>query len=92
MKVMTFATIVAMACTLCSTLTMLVLCMASGANASEAQIRTIKAIMIGFSLLGVSGIAIGVFLLRSGQHGWALGSSITPTFVMVAVLLVALAK
>lgn len=84
--------IAAMLCTAFATLLMLVMCLAGGANASESEIRMIKLIMLGFSLLSAAGIVAGIFLLRSGHQGWALGSSIAPTLVMTAFLMVGLLR
>jgi len=50
-----------------ATLVSLVLCMASGANSSEAEIRAIKAIMIGMGLCWGACIAGGIWALATGR-------------------------
>ena len=83
-------TILAMLCTAFVTLTAVVFCAAGGANSTPEQIRALKLWMLGLTLLGLAGIAVGIFLLRAGQPGWAAGVSFTPTVVMGVILLVAL--
>ena len=92
MNVLLVGSILAMICTVIATLMMLVMCMASGANASDADIRTIKSIMLGFSLLSVAGIVAGIFLLRSGQSGWSLVASIAPTIAIGIATIYAFVK
>ena len=83
----------AMLCTVVTTLTAVVFCMAMGANASDAEIRDLKLWMAGLSLLGVSGLAVAGFLLvRGGQPGWAAGAALAPTGIFGLILLVALIK
>lgn len=84
--------IVAMLCTACSTLMAVVFCMSMGANATPAQSRTIKLWMLGLSLLGIIGIAIGIHLMRTGQHGVAAAAAIAPTVIFGLVLVVATLK
>lgn len=84
--------ILAMLCTALATLMALVFCMAGGANASPAQVRALKLWMLGLTLLGGAGIAAGLFLLRAGQPGWAVGVSFAPAFIMATILAVALLK
>lgn len=83
--------IAAMLCTACSTLMAVVFCMSMGANATPAQIRTIKLWMLGLSLLGIIGIAISIHLIRTGQHGVA-AAAIAPTVIFGLVLVVATLK
>ena len=83
------AAIVAMVCTLLSTLTALTFCMGMGANASPEQIRALKIWMGCLSLLGVSGIVAGIFLFRAGQHGWAAGAAFLPTVIFILIFIVA---
>jgi hypothetical protein len=82
----------AMLCTALATLTAVVFCLAGGANASPAQIRALKLWMLGLTLLGVTGIAVGIFLLRASQPGWAAGVSIAPTVIMGLILTISLLK
>lgn len=84
--------IAAMLCTACSTLMAVVFCMSMGANASPAQIRMLKLWMLGLSLLGIVGIAIGIHLMRTGQHGMAAGAAIAPTVIFAIILVVATLK
>ena len=85
-------TVVAMLCTALATLTAIVFCLGMGANSTPAQIRALKLWMAGFSLLGVGGIGGGIFLLRSGQPGWAATVSFLPAVIMVLIFIVALLK
>jgi hypothetical protein len=82
--------ILAMLVTLLTTLTMLVFCLGMGANASAADIRTLKLWMAGLSLLGAAGVVAGIVLLRTGQPGWAAVVAILPTLIMSVIFLVAL--
>jgi hypothetical protein len=84
--------IVAMLCTALATLTALVFCMAGGANSTPEQIRALKLWMLGLTLLGLTGITVGIFLLRAGQPGWAAGVSFAPAVIMATILAVALLK
>lgn len=84
--------IAAMLCTALATLTAVVFCLAGGANATPALIRALKFWMLGLTLLGVAGIAVGIFLLRAGQPGWAAGAAIAPTIIMGIILIIALLK
>lgn len=86
------AAVVAMISTALATLTAVVFCLGMGANAKPPEIRALKLWMAGLTLLGVSGITVGIFLLRAGQPGWAAGVSFTPAVVMLIVLIVALLK
>jgi len=84
--------IAAMLCTACSTLMAVVFCMSMGANASPAQIRMLKLWMLGLSLLGIVGIAIGIHLMRTGQHGMAAAVAVAPTVIFAIILVVATLK
>jgi len=84
--------ILAMIATALMTCTMLVCCMAMGANASPEQIRSLKAWMLGFAVLGVAGIVGGILLLRSAQPSLAAGVSIAPAIVMAIIAVIALLK
>ncbi|MCB1123459.1 MAG: hypothetical protein KJT03_18040, partial [Verrucomicrobiae bacterium] len=86
------AVILAMICTVFSTLTMLVFCLAGSANASPEQMHQINRIMGGFSLLSLAGIATGIVLLRCRKPGWALVASILPTLIMFGALIYGLSK
>ena len=90
MNFYTVSSIIAMGCTAFATLVMIVFCLAGSANSTEAQLRTINLIMLGLSLLSVAGIAAGIFLLRSGHGGWALGASIAPAAIMFFGFIIAL--
>ena len=72
-----------------ATLVGLVFCMAGGANSSEAQIRAIKAIMLGFGLCWVASLAVGIWALATGRPGWAAGIGILPLVVVVTLFIVA---
>lgn len=82
--------IIAMIATACATLTAIVFCLGMGANASPAQLRALKLWSVAFGLLGLAGIAAGIYLLRAGQSGWATGVSILPAAVMAVVFAFAL--
>ncbi len=84
--------IFAMIGTVVATLTMLVFCMAMGANAKPEEIQSLKQWMLGLSLLAVVGIAVGIALMRNAQPGWAAAVSILPAILMGIVLLIALLK
>ena len=84
--------IVAMLCTALVTLTALVFCMAGGANSTPEQIRALKLWMLGLTLLGLTGVTVGIVLLRAGQPGWAAGVSFAPAVIMATILAVALLK
>lgn len=83
--------LVAMICTVLVTLTAVVFCMGMGANASPTEIRALKLWMAGLSLLGAMGIAMGIFLMRAGLHGWAAGASFLPTVIVGVIFIVAMA-
>ncbi len=78
-----------MVCTLLATLTAIVFCLGMGANSTPAQIRALELWMGGCSLLGVSGVGAGIFLLRAGQPGWAAVAGLAPALVLGTILLVA---
>ena len=84
--------ILAMICTVVATLVMLVFCMAMGANAKPEEIQALKGWMIGLSLLGLAGIAVGILLMRSAQPGLAAGVSLLPAIVMGILFLVSILK
>ncbi len=85
-------TILAMICTVLATLTAIVFCLGMGANSTPAQIRALKLWMGGFSLLGVAGVGSGVFLLRTGQLGWAAGASFAPVVVIGLIFVIAMMR
>jgi hypothetical protein len=82
----------AIICTVLTTLTAVVFCMAMGANASASDMRQLKLWMAGSSLLGDGGVAAAIFLLRAGQLGWAAGVAFAPTVLFGIAFLVALIK
>ena len=82
--------IFAMICTVLATLTAIVFCLAGGANAKPPEIRILKLLMLGFSLLGVAGVTAGIFLLRSGHPGWAAIAATAPTVVIIIVFILSL--
>lgn len=86
------ASILAMVCTAGVTLMAVTFCLGMGANAKPPEIRALKLWMLGLTLLGLAGIGAGIFLLRSGQSGWAAGVSLAPTVIMLVILAVALLK
>lgn len=73
-------------------LVMLVFCLAMGANASSAEIRSLKLWMLGLSAMTLVGIAVGIVLLRFGQLEWSASVSIFPAVVMGVIALAALMK
>lgn len=84
--------ILAMVCTVLATLTMLVFCMAMGANAKPPEIRALKLWMAGLSLLGVAGVVVGIILIRAGQPGWASLAAFAPTVIFGIILIISLIK
>ena len=82
--------IAAMFVTALATLTAVVFCLGMGANASPAEIRALKLWMAGLTVLGVAGITAAIFLLRSGQLGWAAGVGIAPAVIMLVIFIIAL--
>lgn len=84
--------IAAMIATALSTMVAVVFTMGMGANASPAEVRSLKLWMLCLSLLGAVGILAGIFLLRSGQHNMAAAAAFAPTVIMGIILLVALVK
>lgn len=74
------------------TLAAAVFCMGMGANASAAEIRTLKLQMLGLSSLGASGIAMGMFLMRSGAPGWGAVAAAVPIVIMFSILIAALIR
>lgn len=86
------ASILAMVATALATLMMLAFCLAGGANSTPEQIRTLKLIMGGLSLLSLVGIIGGIVLLKAGLPSWSLGASIAPTVIMLVIFIVALNK
>lgn len=84
--------ILAMVCTVLSTLSAVVFCLAGGANSTPEQIRALKLWMAGFSLLGVAGVVVGIMLMRTGQPGWASVAAFAPTVIFGIILVIALIK
>jgi hypothetical protein len=84
--------IFAMICTVLTTLTAIVFCLAGGANSNPAQIRALKIWMVVICLLGTAGVAAGIFLIRAGQPGWAAFAAFAPTVIFGIILIVALLK
>lgn len=84
--------ILAMICTVLSTLTALVFCMAGGANSTPAQIRALKLWMSGISVLGVAGVTVSIILIRAGQPGLAAVAAFAPTVIYAIILGIVLIK
>lgn len=82
--------IAAMICTALVTLTAVVFCLGMGANAKPPEIRALKLWMLGLTLLGATGITVGIVLLRAGQPGWAAGISFAPTAIIGVIFAIAL--
>ena len=82
----------AMLCTVVTTLTAVVCCLAMGANSSAKELGQLKLWMAALSLRGAGGVALAIFLIRSGQPGWAAGAAFAPTVIFAVLLLVALIK
>lgn len=82
--------ILAMICTVLATVTAVVFCLGMGANSTDAQIRTLKLWMGGFTLLGITGIGSGIFLIRTGLLGWAIGASFAPVLILLVVFIIAM--
>ncbi|MBL9127545.1 MAG: hypothetical protein JNL97_07860 [Verrucomicrobiales bacterium] len=86
------AVLLALAGTGLTTVTAVVFCLGMGANATEAQLRSIEAWAWGLSLMGAAGMAGGITLLRLGRPGWAVGIAVAPCFVFLSILVVALSR
>ncbi|MCB1121172.1 MAG: hypothetical protein KJT03_06470 [Verrucomicrobiae bacterium] len=84
--------LLAMICTVLTTLTAIVFCLAGGANSTPEQIRALKLWMALISLLGTAGVVAGIFLARAGQPGAAAIAAIAPTVVYCIIIAVALLK
>jgi hypothetical protein len=84
--------IAAMICTALATLVMIVFNLAGAANASAAQIHSMKLWAGGMTLLAVVGVVAGIFLLRAGHPGWASLAAFAPTLIFGIILLIALLK
>lgn len=84
--------ILAIAVTSIATLTAVVFVMAMGANATPAQIRTLKRWMAGLALLGAGGIAGAIVLLCDGQPGRASLAAMTPVAAFLLLFVVALRR
>jgi prolipoprotein diacylglyceryltransferase len=82
----------AMICTALATLTVLVFCMAMGANSTPAQLRALKLWMGGLSLLGVVGIVVGILLIRAEQPSWAAMAALAPTIIYGIILSISLLR
>ncbi|MES2625410.1 MAG: hypothetical protein V4628_09035 [Pseudomonadota bacterium] len=89
---MKFIAIIGMLLTILSTLTALVFCMGMGANASAAQIHALKLWITGFSLLGIAGIVISIFLLRADQTGWAVNAAFAPTIIIFIIFVISVSR
>lgn len=68
---------------LCATLMILVLLMASGANSTEQEIRTLKFWLLGFSIGGLLCLSLGILLTCKAHpiFGGLIGA--LPGFVLV---------
>ena len=86
------ASIFAMICAALATAIAVVFCLGMGANAKPPEIRALKLWMLGLTLLGVSGIGTGIYLLRAGQPAWAAGISFAPVVIIGVIFTVALMK
>ena len=84
--------IVGMIITVIMTFTAVVFCALMGANSTPAQIHTIKLWMAGFTLLGLVGVAVSIFLLRAGQHNWATWIAFAPSILILMIFIVAVNK
>lgn len=84
--------ILAMIGTALATLTALVFCLAMGANSTPAQLRALKLWMGGLSLLGLTGIIVGIILIRAGQPNWAAVAAFAPTVIFAFILGISLIK
>ena len=82
--------ILAMVCTVLATLVSITFCLAGGANSTPMQIRVLKYVMLGVTLLGIAGVTAGIFLMRSGHHGWAAGAAFAPAVIMVLAFIIAM--
>jgi len=87
-----FLPILAIACTVLTTLTALTFCMAMGANSTPLQIRALKRWMASLFLLGAAGVASGIALIDAGQPGWASLAAFTPSVLFGLILLVAVGR
>jgi hypothetical protein len=86
------AAIAAMVCTALVTLAAVVFCLGMGANAKPSEIRSLKFRMLGFALLGIAGVTLGIFLLHAGLPGQAAFASLAPTVIMVGIFIAAMLK
>ncbi|HUR56180.1 MAG TPA: hypothetical protein VM029_00615 [Opitutaceae bacterium] len=84
--------IVGMLVTVIMTLTAVIFCALMGANSTPAQIHTLKLWMAGFSLLGLAGVVVSIFLLRGGQYNWATWIAFAPSFLILIIFVVAVNK
>ncbi len=79
--------IASMIFTLGSMATMWVFSAASLANNTSAEaLRQVKTLALIFSLLSVSGIALGIWLLCRRRPGWASVVAVFPSLVMGGLL------
>ena len=79
----TISAITAMIFTAGSMLTMWAFAAASLANnTSEASYERVKLWVLSFSLFSLAGIGVGIWLLVRKRHGWSVGASLLPAFVM----------
>ena len=76
-----------------STLTMWVFAAASLANnKSEASYERVKLWVLNFSLFSLAGIGVGIWLLVQKRHGWSVGASLLPAFVMLVTFVYLLSR
>lgn len=75
-----------------STLVILVMCMAAGANSSPAQILLLKRLILGFGLTGLFCVAGAIALLVLKMPWWGAGVGALPILVMIAATIIAFTR
>jgi hypothetical protein len=78
--------------TIVATVTMLVFCMAAGANASPDSIRRLKIYMVSFSLLSLLCLVAAGLLLYGKKTGWSAGIALAPSILMGITLILKLIR
>ena len=64
--------------------------MAMGANAKTPEVRALKPWMAAISFLSLTGVGMGVLLMRAGEPDWAALATFAPMVILGITLLVAL--
>jgi hypothetical protein len=88
---LTILAILAMAASVLVGLTAITLLLAGGANSSEAQITTLKRMMLGVGLLCIGSLAGAIVALVQGRPGLASTVGIAPAVIILITLAVLIA-